>query len=364
MGIALLTFQSLEAFSQTGFQAALIQKKRESRDYLNDAWTILLLRGFFLCSIIVLSAPNIANFFKTAEALPIIRVIGLIFLIQGFINIDIISFRKELNFKKQYLFEISGFVSDFLISIVLVFLIRNVWALVVGKLVGETARLIASYSLSKFRPKLSFCWQKIRELHFFGRWISWVNTMVFLVTQGDSILVGRMFGPISLGVYKLASTISNLPVTEITHVVSELTFPAYALFQDDRVRLRKAVAKTFKATFVLSAIVSLMIFLFIEAFATHFLGEKWLSIIPLTRILVIAGFIRSIQAIPGAFFYAIGKPHIDTSAQVVRLISFVFLILLLFRNFELFGVALSVLGSILLTAFFSYYHLMRLLWKS
>ena len=39
-GIALLTMSALETFSQTGFQAALIQKKEDIKPYLDTAWTV------------------------------------------------------------------------------------------------------------------------------------------------------------------------------------------------------------------------------------------------------------------------------------------------------------------------------------
>ena len=172
MGIALLTLQTLEAFSQTGFQSALVQRKGDISKYLNVAWTILVLRGIVLSTVIFFSAPFIAKFFSTSESKSLIRVVGLSFLIQGFTNIAVVLFQKELNFKKQYLFEVSGFAFDFLVSIFLVFILKNVWALVIGKITGETTRLIASYILDRHRPCLTFHFKHAKELHEFGRWIS------------------------------------------------------------------------------------------------------------------------------------------------------------------------------------------------
>ncbi len=48
VGIALLAMMTLETFSQTGFQQALIQKKENIEDYLNAAWTVMLLRNLIL----------------------------------------------------------------------------------------------------------------------------------------------------------------------------------------------------------------------------------------------------------------------------------------------------------------------------
>jgi len=70
MGIALLAMSALGPFSQTGFQAALIQKKEDIEDYLDTVWTVSALRGLVLFAILYLAAPYIALFFDTPAATP------------------------------------------------------------------------------------------------------------------------------------------------------------------------------------------------------------------------------------------------------------------------------------------------------
>jgi len=81
MGIALLAISALQTFTQTGFQAALIQKKGDIRDYLDTAWAISALRGLALFAVLSLAAPYIALFFDTLAATPIMRVIGVSMLL-------------------------------------------------------------------------------------------------------------------------------------------------------------------------------------------------------------------------------------------------------------------------------------------
>jgi O-antigen/teichoic acid export membrane protein len=78
-GIALLAMSALETFSQTGFQTALVQKQGDITPYLDNAWTVSVIRGTFLFIILFLSAPYIALFFNTPEASPIIQVIGVLY---------------------------------------------------------------------------------------------------------------------------------------------------------------------------------------------------------------------------------------------------------------------------------------------
>ena len=48
MGIALVTMGTVDTFSQTGFDIALIQRKRDTDRYLDTAWTVGILRSLVL----------------------------------------------------------------------------------------------------------------------------------------------------------------------------------------------------------------------------------------------------------------------------------------------------------------------------
>ena len=167
MGIALLTMAALNTFSQTGFQTALIQKKEDIKSYLDAAWTVTIIRGIILFLILYFIAPYAATFFKSPKALSIIKVIGFSFLIQAFTNIGVVYFQKELEFNKQFIYQFTGTIADFVVAVSAAVILRNVWALVYGLLAGNAARLIVSYLIHPYRPHLSFDFGKAKELFGF-----------------------------------------------------------------------------------------------------------------------------------------------------------------------------------------------------
>ena len=319
MGIALLTMATLDTFSQTGFQAALIQKKDDIKSYLDAAWTVLILRGSILFAILYIIAPFAAHFFNAKEAEVIIRVIGLSFLIQAFTNIGVIYFEKELEFNKFFIYSFFGTLSDFVVAVSAALILKNVWALVFGSLAGSTAMCITSYFIHPYRPKFDFHLGKAKELFGFGKWILGSSILIFLITQGDDIFVGKLLGTTALGLYQLAYRISNMPATEITHVISQVTFPAYSKLQDNLPKLREAYLRTLQLTAFLSFPIAGLIFVLAPDFTRIFLGEKWMPMVPAMQVLVFAGLVRSIAATTGPIFHAVGKPKIDTIWQIVRL---------------------------------------------
>jgi len=342
MGIALLTMSTLETFSQTGFQQALIQKKEDIKSYLDASWTALILRGFILFVILYFIAPYAAIFFDAPEAKPIIRVIGFSILFQAFTNIGVTYFKKELEFNKEFVYQFTGTLVDFIVAISAVFILRNVWALVLGLLAGNAVRCFASYLIHPYRPHLSKDLGKAKELFGFGKWIMGSSIIIFLITQGDDIFVGKLLGVTALGFYQLAYRISNMPATEITHVISQVTFPAYSKLQDNIPKLREVYLKVLQFTAFLSFPIASLIFILAPDFTKIFLGEKWMPMVPALQIFCVLGVIRSIVATMGPIFYSTKKPKIGTQLSLMQLVIMVSLIYPLTMKWGIAGAALAV----------------------
>jgi len=342
LGIALLTMATLETFSQTGFQVALIQKKEDIKSHLDAAWTVLILRGFILFAILYLIAPYAAFFFNAPEAKPIIQVIGFSVLLQAFTNIGVIYFQKELEFNKEFIYQFAGTLADFIVAFSAVLILRNVWALVFGLLAGNFIRFVVSYLIHPYRPNLSSDLGKAKELFGFGKWILGSSILIFLITQGDDIFVGKLLGVAALGFYQLAYRISNMPAIEIAHMISSVTFPAYSKLQDDLPKLREAYLRTLEFTAFLSVPIAGLIFILASDFTMIFLGDKWMPMVTAMQILCIFGMTRAINSAIAPYFAAIGQPRINTKVSAAQLILMSIIIYPLTKSMGISGTAIAV----------------------
>lgn len=343
LGIAMLAIATLETFSQTGFQAALIQKKESVKSYLDTAWTVSAIRGVILFLMLFLSAPVVAKFFNSPQATLVIKVIAVSTLLSGFRNIGILFFQKELEFNKQFFYELSATLVDLTVAITLAFMLRNVWALVWGGLAANFVRLFMSYILHPYRPHVRFKTDEFKELFGFGKWVLGSSIVIFLLHQGDDIFVGKILGITALGFYQMAYLISNLPATEITHVISQVTFPAYSKMQDDIPKLREAYLKVLQITAFLSFPIAGLILILAPDFTKIFLGEKWMPMVPAMQILCIFGVTRSINATFGSFFQGFGRPDVLTKASSCQLIIMVSLIYPLTMKWNIVGTSISII---------------------
>jgi len=349
MGIALLTMAILDTFTRTGFQESLIQKKENTEKYLDSAWTLLILRGLLLFIILFLSAPAAASFFKTPEAAAVVRVFGISVLLGALTNIGVIYFQKELEFHKQFLFQLAGILTTFVVTITLAILLRNVWALVLGMLTGNGVQTVLSYVLHPYRPRFNFDRRQVKELFGFGKWVMGSSILVFLVTQGDDIFVGKLLGAAMLGLYQVAYKISNAPTSEVTHALQPILFPAFAKLQDNIRSLRETYLQALQFIAFLSFPLAGLIVVLGPDFTRLFLGEKWLPMIPALQALALAGMVRALLGSTGPLFYGMGKPKIETLWEFVRLLVMLILIFPLTMKWGILGTSLVVLLSVFIS---------------
>ncbi len=342
MGIALLTLSILETFTNIGFMEALIQKNRDIEEYLDTAWTLVVIRGGIIFAVLFFIAPVAAGFFNSPIATPIIRIIAVSLLIKSLSNIGVVYFQKDLHFKKQVLLDLTGAIAYFVVAIVLGVLLRSVWALVFGQIASSIVKTVFSYILHPYRAKFQLNKDKISKLLNYGKWLWGSGVLVLLITQGDDLFLSKYLGIIALGFYQMAYKISNIPATEIAHVISQVTFPAYSKMQNDLVKLKEAYLKVLQLNCFFSFLISGLIFVLARDFTNIFLGSKWLPAVPPMMVLVIWGVIRSVGATQGPVFNAIGRPKILTIMLAIAFIPLLLLIYPLTLKWGMLGTSLSV----------------------
>lgn len=358
-GIALLFLSMLDTFSYTGFDKALIQKKENINTYLNTAWTVGLLRGIVIAAILLISAPYVATFFNAPQAKDIVKVIGLSMFLQSAVNIAVVRFEKELEFHKYFTYQISGTLVDLIVAVSLAFALRSVWALAFGKIAGNFVRCITSYVIDKYRPRFELDLAKAKELFGFGKWILGSSILFFLIVHGDDIFVGKILGTTALGLYQMAYLFSHIPSTEITALLSRVTFPVYSKIQDDILRLRRAYLQVLNVTAFITFPVSGLVFLLGPYFIRSFLGQKWVPMIAAMQILVFAGAIRAIKGVNGPILQALKRPDVAPKVSAIKLFILAVLIYPLTVRWGIEGTALAVLISSVLTIPNSFYITLR-----
>lgn len=275
-----------ELLSAFSFDVAIIHNQSATKAHYDSAWTCNFLLGLSITLIMVVLAVPIANFYRKPELMWVVYALAFGPLLTGAENIGVVAFRKELDFRREFKFQVSRKFVSFAVVVPLAFLLRSYWALVVGILLGKAAGTAISYMMHPYRPRLDV--SKARELFVFSRWLLGNNLVSFFKERSADFFIGRLAGASSLGTYNIAYELANLPTTEISAPINRALIPGFA-----KMVTPAEIASAYTNAVGLLALLALpaaaCIFAVAPFLVPTLLGQKWLDAVPLMQILAFNG---------------------------------------------------------------------------
>ena len=227
MSLVNVVLLGVSLFSDIGLGPGIVRSPRgDDPDFLNSAWTLQVIRGFSIWAISAIIAYPMAQFYNSPDLVWLIPVVGFTALISGFDSTGWLSSYRHLAIKKLVIMELSTQVLSLGVMLVWAWLYPSIWALVTGTLCSSLLRMIWSYSLVPGKTNW-FRWDKtaIHELVSFGKWIFISTAVMFLASQADRMILGKIFSLEMLGVYTIALTLSDIPRQMLSGLSSKIIFP-------------------------------------------------------------------------------------------------------------------------------------------
>ncbi len=319
VGYALVTTSLLNVLNDLGIGPALIYH-RDEPDAPHTAFWLSLLFGVIMFGITYLIAPLVALFFQDDRAIPVLRVMALVFPLAALENVHDNLLRKNLDFKKKFVPEFARASSKGLSSIGMALAGFGAWSLVYGQLIGKLFSIVSYWKVAGWRPAFRLNRRIAQSLIRYGLYIVGLNALAILLANIDYLLVGRYMGAAALGVYTLAFRIPDLLVTDFCSSLGTVLFPLYVKIRDDGEALVQAVLSTLKYVSVITMPMGVGMLLISRAFVLTFLTDKWIEAIPVMQAISVFTLLMSFSYNTGSFYKALGKVSVMTQLTIVRLV--------------------------------------------
>ena len=342
VGFATLTVSYLAVLKDLGLGAALIQKRDHVEESANTVFTMNLLLGLGLTLVTVAIAPYVASYFRDPEVTPLLRVLGLTFVINALGSIHIIRLQRELAFNRKVVPDFGRSLAKGVASIGLALLGFGVWSLVWGQIAGAVTAVILAWIVCRWRPKITIHRKLVRGLFGFGSALVFVDILSAVVNNADYLFVGRMLGAKSLGIYTLAYRLPELLILNLLWVLAGAIFPAYAKIQDQPDILRQGFLTTLRYIEIISVPLCLGLIIAADPLVRVAFGDQWLEAVPVVRILALFVLVNSIGFNVGDIYKATGRPDILVKLGLVYL-GPLLLALWFGSRYGLIGIALATL---------------------
>lgn len=291
-------------FVDGGFGSALIQKKEPTQqDYSTIFWWNIFI-SVLLYGLLYFSAPFIAEFYHMPLLSSVLRVQGVVLIINSLNIIQTNQLRKQLKFKRLANVTIIAHIIAAVSAIGLAWKGCGVWALVAQQIIANTFISIMLWILNKWLPDFSFSKESFKQLFGFGSFILISNLINTFCNNIQGLLIGRFFSPTTMGYYTQAHRLEAIASQSFSSVVDQVSYPVLSKFQNDNNAMKSVIQKFMVLSSFITFPMMLILILIAKALILFLYGEKWLECVPYFQILCIAGMAMCLQ---GVLYFAVAS---------------------------------------------------------
>lgn len=310
--------QISQVFIDSGFTNALIQRKNRTEvDYSTVFYfNIFISVVFYLILFIV--APWIAGFYHMPVLIAITRVIALNLIISALSAVHRTRLTINIDFKTQ---SKASLIAAFLsggIGIGMAYLGYGVWALVFQSILNSLFLTFLLHYFVKWRPLRVFSICSFKSLFNFGSKLLLSSLLHTIYRNLYTLVIGRKFSARDLGYYTRSEQFAVFPSSNLSAIISRVTFPVLSSIQDDDVRLFVAYRRYIR--FASMVIFPLMVGLAVLAKPTvsFLLTDKWLAVVPLLQILCFDWMFDHLSMINSNLLYVKGRSDLVLKLEIIK----------------------------------------------
>ena len=281
---------------ELGLGTAIIQRQNLSEKDLQAIFGLILLISLFLCLSLFGAAPLVAKFYKEPQLTLIIWFLSLVFLLSGLAAVPYNLLLRDLEYRKIALIEFTGTIAGAITTLTLAMLGLKVWALIFGFLSLRVTTLIGLQWVRPFLKWPRFAFDGLWSIFVFSGNVTLARILWYIYSFAvASLIIGKVLGNESLGVYGIALFLACLPMDKVSSILNQVAMPAFSSIQD---KPELAGAHFLKATRILS-IIAVPVFFGISSVGpeiiTIFLKEKWTDAIIPMQIIALAVPLRMVR---------------------------------------------------------------------
>lgn len=274
IGISLTFTIILNGVVDSGFSSSLIRKKDASNEDYNTMFITNMVVSLLMYIILYFTAPLVSIFFNREITL-LVRVLGLVLIINGLSLVQDTILTKKIDFKTKTKISLISAIVSGIVGILLALNGFGVWALVAQQLSRQILYTILLWIFNHWFPNFRFNLTSFKYMWGFGWKLLVSGLLENLWKELYQIVVGKFYSPATLGQYTRSRSYAQLFSSNITTIIQRVTYPVLAEVQDNRDRMVSAYRKVIKVTMFVTCICMINLGAVAEPLIYCLIGPKW-----------------------------------------------------------------------------------------
>ncbi len=289
-----------ERFKELGLDVATIQKRSITHDEVSALFWINAGIGTSLTAIVCALSPLIAWFYGDRRLILVTILISLGLFLGGITIQHTALMRRQMHFGKIARIQISAIALSSAVGVLMAYEGRGYWSLVTSQVSFYLFSAVGTFVACRWMPSWPTTKIDTRGMLRFGRDVTIFNVLFFLSKGLGQILIGKVWGAGSLGVYNQADKLMMLPVDQTKGPLNDTAVSTLSVLQTEPERYRKNCSKFIEIYNFINIPLAIYLAVMPGPLIHLFLGAKWSAAIPIVRILALATLV-SLPHFPCSF---------------------------------------------------------------
>ncbi|WP_372643237.1 lipopolysaccharide biosynthesis protein [Ancylomarina sp.] len=305
-------------FISSGFGSALIRKTNLTDTDCNTTFYFNIGVAIFFYFLLFFTSPFIATFYREPSLTLIIRVLGIVLLINAASIVQQSLLIKRIDFKTQSKISIIRTIISGGVGIIMAYRGFGVWSLVVQQLTGGFIGTTLLWYYNKWKPKWEFSIQSFKDLFGFGSKLLISALIDTIYNNLYYLIIGKFFSAAQLGFFTRAQGYSNLFSSNLTRVIERVSYPVLSSIQENPRALRSGYRKIIKSSMLISFAAMMGLAACSESLVIILIGEKWAPCVPYLQLLCFSQMLYPLHAINLNILKVKGRSDLFLKLEIIK----------------------------------------------
>lgn len=323
MAICAVVIAYFEIVAKFGLGAALISE-REDRPEMEAAVCLMsVATSVLMAGAAAVLAPYVAAGFDQPALVWPLRVIAVVMVIDAVAVVPATLLSKRLQFRRKAVPDLSRALTKALVGIALALAGFGVWALVLGHVAGTLAAAVASFVLVPWWPVARPDRAAMSGAFRFGRHLLLAEVINSAQRNLDALLVGKLLGPVALGIYTLAFRLPDLVIRSFNQIAGSVLHPVIARSGRDDAAMRAAYLHSLRSVALVTFPAGVALCLASDPVVRVLYTPEWHDMIRPMQYLSIALGLLTVDFVPGILYKAMNRTELLLWTSLLKLPLFI-----------------------------------------
>jgi O-antigen/teichoic acid export membrane protein len=293
--LATLAILLLTIFRDMGLGSVLILRQDYDERAQGTVVTMMLALGLFAAVGLVLLAPLAAMLFDEPRLDEVLVVLSISSIFGAVTWTYDVLLQRDLEFRRRFVAQMAQTACYTLVAVPLALAGADVWSLVGGALAAGLVGSVVTFVLAPSHPRPRLDRAAARDAFSSGRGFIGQGILTLVRQNADYLVVGRLLGASSLGLYTMAYRLAELPYVGVAEPVSRVMFPGLSRMRHRGEDAPSAFAAAIRMVALFTCPLGVVLSAVADPFVEGILGEKWLGMTVPLMILGLWGAIRPLE---------------------------------------------------------------------